>query len=92
MFILILFFTVGLMNIHCAMSDQDSKERVKLKRGASEHDRLVTAMGADVLKRTRDALVANPSFVLYADDMKIIDMDLFENIDQVFWSCLCLFV
>ena len=45
-----------------------------------------------MLKRKRDALVANPSFVLYADDMKIIDMDLFENNDQVYWSCLCLFV
>ena len=70
----------------------DSKERGRMKRMAGEHDRLVTAMGADVLKRKRDASVANPSFVLYADDMKIIDMDLFENLDQVFWSCLCLFV
>ena len=61
----------------------DSKERVRLKRMASEPDRLVTAMGADVLKRKRDALVANPSFVLFADDTRIIDMDLFENLDQV---------
>ena len=37
-----------------------------------------------MLKRKREALVSHPSFVLYADDPKIIDLDLFENLDQVF--------
>ena len=41
----------------------------------------------DVLKRKRDALLANPSFVLYADDCKIIDMGLFENLDRIL--CMC---
>ena len=69
----------------------DAKERVRLKRGATEDakdqstiifmflfvqsmssvvtqdDRLVMLMGNDVLKRKRDAMTANPSFVVYAD-------------------------
>ena len=56
---------------------------------ATDHDRLVTAMGADVLKRKRDALLAHPSFVLHADDPKIIDMDLFENLDKACCTCNC---
>ena len=68
---------------------QDSKERVRLKRMATDHDRLVMAMGPDVLRRKREALLANPSFVLYADDCKIIDMDLFENLDKVCCMCHC---
>ena len=68
---------------------QDSKERVRLKRMATDHDRLVMAMGPDVLKRKREALLANPSFVLYADDCKIIDLDLFENLDKACRTCQC---
>ena len=78
-----------MMYKHCVAFVQDSKERVRLKRMATDHDRLVTAMGADVLKRKREALVAHPSFVLYADDPKIIDMDLFENLDQACCTCNC---
>ena len=40
-------------------------------------------MGGDVLKRKLDAMAAKPSFVLYTDDPKIIDIDLFSNLDRV---------
>ena len=67
----------------------DAEERVKLKRGASDTDKVVMVMGPKVLKRKRDAVVASPSFVLYVDDPRIIDLELFENLDQVLLLFLC---
>ena len=60
-----------------------------MKRMATDVDRLVTAMGGEVLKCRRDALAAHPPFVLYADNPGIIDMDLFENLNQVPCCCHC---
>ena len=61
----------------------DARERVKLKRGATEDDRVIAVMGPDVYKRKKEAMAAKPSFVLYADDPKIIDIDSFSNLDKV---------
>ena len=67
----------------------DSKERVRMKRMATEHDRLVSSMGGDALRRKRDGMLANPPLVLYTDDCKIIDMDLFENLAKAPCCCHC---
>lgn len=61
----------------------DAEERVKMKRGATEMDRLVCAMGPKVLRRKKDALNAQPSFVLFADSPNIIALDQCENLDRV---------
>ena len=35
------------------------------------------------LRRKRDAVNANPSYLLYADSPQAIDLDLLENLDTV---------
>ena len=45
----------------------DAEERVQMKRGASEMDKLTVVMGPKVLRRKRDAMHINPSLVLYSD-------------------------
>ena len=45
----------------------DAEERVKMKRGASEMDKLTVVMGPKVLRRKRDTMHISPSFVLYSD-------------------------
>jgi hypothetical protein len=67
----------------CEAELLDSEERVKLKRGATASDKVIVAMGAKVLKRKRDALVNHPSFVLFADDTRIIDLAEFQFLDRV---------
>ena len=61
----------------------DAKERVRMKRNCTDSDRHLLAMGLDIVKRKRNALIANPSFVLYVDDPNIIRLDLFQNLDVV---------
>jgi hypothetical protein len=67
----------------CEAEILDAEERVKMKRGATSTDKLVTIMGAKVLKRKRDALLAHPSFILYADDARIIDLASYQHLDLI---------
>jgi hypothetical protein len=67
----------------CEADILDSEERVKMKRGATSNDRLIQAMGSKVLKRKRDALLNHPSFILYADDSRILDLASYQHLEHI---------
>jgi hypothetical protein len=67
----------------CEAEILDAEERVKMKRGATSTDKLIQTMGVKVLKRKRDALLNHPSFILYANDSRILDLASYQHLEHI---------
>ena len=67
----------------CEAEMLDAEEKIRLKRRHTEADKVISSMGAKVLKRKKDAMVEYPAFVKMADAATYIDMENFVNLDGI---------
>eukprot|EP00971_Amphidinium_carterae_P014752 291197-Amphidinium_carterae.1 len=61
----------------------DADEKVRMKKQCTYRERVIASMGKKVLQLAKDMIETTPSYVMFADDVRIINRFDFINLDRV---------